>query len=66
MNTKTTLDLTASDFSDDENDSYGSYDDKNTTHKNRDSAPFSNLIDSLEELQDGAFKMAPDSLYGEV
>jgi hypothetical protein len=27
MNIKTTLDLTASDFSDDENDMYGSYDD---------------------------------------
>ena len=63
MNTKTTLDLTASDFSDDENDSYGSYDDKNTTHKNRDSAPFSNLIDSQEKFHGGTYKTGPDSIF---
>ena len=62
MNNKTTHDLTGSDFSDDEEeDVYGRYDNTNTTHKNRDSTPFSNLIDSLEELQDGAFKMAPET-----
>ena len=63
MNNKTTHDLTGSDFSEDEEDVYGRYDTNNTTHKNRDSTPFSNQIDSLEELQDGAFKMAPDSFF---
>ena len=63
MNTKTTLDLTASDFSDDENDLYGRFDDKDNTHKGRDSNLFSNLNDSLEEFHGGAYKTGPDSLF---
>ena len=61
MNTKTTLDLTASDFSDDENDLYGSYDDIDNTHKGRDSDPFSDLVDSQEKFHGGTYKTGPDS-----
>ena len=63
MNTKTTLDLTASDFSDDENDLYGSFDVKDNIYKDRDSDPFSNLVDSQEKFHGGTYKMGPDSFF---
>ncbi len=62
MNDKTTLDLTTSDFSEDEEDVYGRYDDFNSTHINRDYDPFSILMGSLEEFHDGTYKRGPDTI----
>ena len=61
MNDKTTLDLTTSDFSEDEEDVYGRYNDFDTTHTNGDSDPFSILMGSQEEFHDRTYKMGPDT-----
>ena len=61
MNNKTTHDLTGSDFSEDEEDVYGSYNDFNTTHTNGDSDPFSILMGSQEEFHDRTYKTGPDT-----
>ena len=64
MDFKATLDLTASDYSDEDNINLDYSEDEahTNTNKDKDERPFSNLKDSQEFFHSGTFTTSPDSL----